>query len=187
MAIHISPAPAEGANVVQRNLTPPRTRAMGMAATTRGSSRTMKPYPIFSADLEDVLDDDPGLLASARLTSWQYVVFEGETVVALAEVTHVKPLRYASGQSPVVAEAVLKAIRKAEELDAVEKADYELRILRVPELYLLAVWLHGRSEDLLIPVRPFTKTSSDRVSFSEEQMVEILRPLAQVRFATPDA
>jgi hypothetical protein len=187
MAIHISPAPAEGANVVLSNLALPQTSALGMEAAGRRLPRTLKSYPVFSADLEDVLDDDPGLLASARLTSWQYVVFDGKRVVALAEVTHRKPPRYASRQSPVVAEAVVEAIRKAEELDAVKKADYELRILRVPELYLLAVWLHGPSRDLLIPVRPFTKPSSDRATFSEKQMVEILRPLAQVRFATPDA
>ena len=188
MTIQISPGPEEGTSVVQSNLILPKTfgAVVGAEDTPRGIRRIDKPYPVFSADLEDVLDDNR-LLQSARLTSWQYVIFEDEKVVALAEVADGRPLRYASRQSSSVAEAVLKAIADAEKLDSVQKSDYELRILRIPELYLLAVWLHSATSDLLLPVRPFTKTLGDGSSFTEKQVVAALRPLAQVRAATADA
>lgn len=193
MAIHMSSAPDEGANMVQRNVVPPPCDTTWIAhgaaidAAEHGARRIEKSYAVFSARLEDVLAEDRGLLDSARLLSWQYVVFEGNRVVALAEVAAGDPLQYASQQSPAVAEAVLKAIREAETLDDVKKSDYELRILRVPELYLLAVWLHAPGKDLLLPVRPFTKLRGGGRSLTEKQVVAALRPLAQVRAATADA
>ncbi len=34
----------------------------------------------------------------------------------------------------------------------IAKADYELRLLKVPAVYLVALWLHGGNEDILIPL-----------------------------------
>jgi len=196
MAIHMTPCPEEGATVVERNLVLPDgdTNLMMMNAEERGERagrarpRITERYAVFSAQLEDVLPDGRGLLQADRPTSWQYVVRDRNgVIVALSEVANGTPCQYASQQSPVVAEAVLKAIQDAEKLDAVKQSDYELRILRVPELYLLAVWLHAPNDDVLLPVRPFTRILGDGSSFTEKQVVAALRPLAQVRAATPDA
>lgn len=189
MAIHISPGPAKGIKIVQRNFAPVLNE-MGVidAAPRRARTRARRidsPWPVFSSSLEDVLASNGRLLKAARRTSWQYVVFEGDRVVALAEVAHKRSLRYASQQSAELANAVLETVQKAKELAT--RSDYELRILRVPDLYLLAVWLHAPNSDLLIPVSPFTDVLGDGTVFTEEQAIAALKPLAQVRAATPDA
>ncbi|MEK8108192.1 hypothetical protein NKG94_30935 [Micromonospora sp. M12] len=45
----------------------------------------------------------------------------------------------------------MKALRKLPQLQA---AGYELRLLRIPALYLMALWLHSPLADLLVPLEP---------------------------------
>jgi hypothetical protein len=186
MAIHIASAPAEGAKVVERNLRLPIGEVVQPTHIEVASPLRSKAYPVFTAGLEDVLGDK-SLLRSGRLSAWQYLVFRGETLTALAEVAKGRPWRYASQQSAAVAQAVLEAITRAGKVDQVKANDFELRVFRIPELYFLAVWLHSADEDLLLPVRPFTKSLWDGDAFTEKQVVEALRPLAKIRAATPDA
>jgi hypothetical protein len=194
MAIYIEPAPEEGAQIVQRYLAQPRSAETMMAANAAANAEwppwipIRMSYPVYSADLDDVLDRKRRLLKRAELTSWQYILGTDDKVLALAEVAAGMPMEYASKQPADFAEAVLAAVARAAKVENVRMSNYELRLLRVPELYLFTVWLHGEKDDILLPIRPFNRALEelDRETFSERQVVDALRPIAEVRAATRD-
>ncbi len=39
-------------------------------------------------------------------------------------------------------------------MEEVAKDDFELRVLRIPALYVMAFWLHGEKKDILVPMPP---------------------------------
>ncbi len=45
----------------------------------------------------------------------------------------------------------LATLRIAEQLPQVKKADYEIRRLENPSILFVAIWLHGKSDDIIIP------------------------------------
>jgi len=186
MAIHVASAPPTGLAAVKADLlltTDIDMVADGVLELVRAPR--IDAFPIFTAELEDVLYDR-GLLRSARATSWYYVVFKGDKVDSIQEVVQGRVLPQVSRQSAAVGEAVFKAVDEAHMLDEVKHADYQLRILRVPELYFLAAWLHSDREDLLLPIPPVTRDLVGVKKCSEKQVVEALKPIAEIRFNTPD-
>jgi hypothetical protein len=98
-------------------------------------------------------------LAAARPTGWLYLVQEGDKVLASAEA-----VRTGTGDDHVFSAfnegrfvaSTADAIRTARGLPEVRQDGFELRLLRVPGLYVTALWLHKAqgTGDLLIPLAP---------------------------------
>jgi hypothetical protein len=138
------------------------------------------PHPLYTAKIGDL---DGKFLASARRTAWQYVVVEGESPHSVAETrwrASTGSLVYAARYSRGYAEEMVRTIGTAEALPEVAAADYELRILRAPSLSLLAVWLHG-PKDLILLIRRAPATLKDNVLITESELTAALRPLAEQR------
>lgn len=47
-----------------------------------------------------------------------------------------------------------KAVKALRKLPKLEAKGFELRLLRIPALYLMALWLHAPDTDLLVPLEP---------------------------------
>ena len=45
-------------------------------------------------------------------------------------------------------------VKTLHDLPELRAADYELRLLRIPALYMVALWLHMTAGDLLVPLAP---------------------------------
>ncbi|MCX5386448.1 hypothetical protein [Streptomyces sp. NBC_00083] len=103
-------------------------------------------------------------LADARAVAWRYLVRHGDEPVALAET-----VRDASGEhvfsqlnyGPFVAgtaaalDAASGPVGAGEGAGVAEDAGVaEVRLLHVPAVHLIAVWLHGDAGDTLIPAPP---------------------------------
>jgi hypothetical protein len=100
--------------------------------------------------------------APTRLTSWRFLIRCGGQAVAAAD-TMLTPDGWAFShffEGPYVA-ATEQALRQAESLPTA----YQPRLLSVPELYMLTLWLHGDTAadggtghpapaDLLVPLAP---------------------------------
>ncbi|HEX2831567.1 MAG TPA: hypothetical protein VHW00_01050 [Thermoanaerobaculia bacterium] len=178
MALKIEAAPERGLEVVRENLMLPHHHGFEAMNVIDGepSVRILTPYPIYTARLSSLLAGT--FLKSAQVTSWQYVIVNAGRV--LAEVA-AAGLEFSSLQNGPVADALLDAIRAAENLELTRTKDYELRILRAPELYLLAVWLYSAAESWLLPIRPAPVGLQPGALLSESQLVEALHPLAERR------
>ncbi|MBD0748028.1 hypothetical protein [Streptomyces sp. CBMA152] len=98
------------------------------------------------------LADLPGGLAGARPVAWRYLVQHSSGPVALAETVRDEAGGHVFSQlnyGPFVAGT-------AAALDAAdrESGDAEVRLLHLPAVHLIAVWLHGEASDTLIPAAP---------------------------------
>ncbi|HYU25686.1 MAG TPA: hypothetical protein VEO74_10815 [Thermoanaerobaculia bacterium] len=140
------------------------------------------PHQVFSATIADVL---AGLvLANARETTWRFfLVHRGDEPFAAAEVagdalSHVNEGPFVDGTA--------SAMIKAEQYAASNEHNYEMRLLRIPALYTLAVWLTAPGDDVLIPAAPAPAPLVANEVYREESFTSALRPLAEIRNAADE-
>ncbi|MEU1791860.1 hypothetical protein ABZ553_39495 [Streptomyces sparsogenes] len=158
MPLHVPPAPAPALNSIRTALGSPtaaRTPALG---SLDGPFELGLPLPVHVLDDITAADGPP----RARLTGWRFLIRDGDRTAASAEA-----MLAADGwvfshfsEGPYVASAEL-ALRQAESLPSV----YQPRLLSIPELYMLTLWLRGdpaadpaeghlAAADLLVPLTP---------------------------------
>jgi hypothetical protein len=122
-----------------------------------GPLQLAEPHQVFTLGLVD-LAAGKGLDA-AKPTGWRYLVQEDDKVLAAAESVAVGPAdEYAFSafnEGSFVASSA-SAIRAVREIPEVVQGGFELRLLNVPGLYVLALWLHDAQGkgDLLVPLAP---------------------------------
>jgi hypothetical protein len=102
-------------------------------------------------------------LSQARLVAWRFLIQYGQKTIAAVEFSCNSQggnLRFSSLDTGLFAQATRDAAAQAEALDVVKNGEYEFRVLRVPSVYVMAVWLknlQGR-DDVVIPIDPARKT-----------------------------
>lgn len=121
-----------------------------------GTLQLAEPQQVFTLDLTGLVAGKG--LDAARPTGWRYLVQEGDKVLASAETVagpRGEQVFSAFNESRFV-DSSAKAIRAVREIPEVEQGGFELRLLNVPGLYVLALWLHDAQGkgDLLVPLAP---------------------------------
>ncbi|ELP68042.1 hypothetical protein ACKI1I_42060 [Streptomyces turgidiscabies] len=160
MPLHVPPAPAPALRTVLTALGSPtavREARTPSLRTTQGPTTPELPLPVH------VLDHiTPAGASATRLTGWRFLIRCGDRAVAAAE-TMLTPDGWAFShffEGPYIA-STERALRQAEAM----KQPYQARLLSVPELYMLTLWLHGditadgaeghpAATDLLVPLAP---------------------------------
>jgi hypothetical protein len=135
------------------------------------------PHQNYNANPQDVTSGN--LLSAAKPTTWRYFVMRGTNavgVVALrANEKAGKALKFVELDSPARAAKLQIAQRKAEELPQVKKQDYEFRFLNLAPISFFAVWLHGESDDIIIPLPPTWGKWNAYQPYSESQITGLLK------------
>ncbi|MFD9497356.1 hypothetical protein ACIRRT_38605 [Streptomyces sp. NPDC102256] len=160
MPLHVPPAPAPALRTVLTALGSPtavreaRTPSLRLA---QGPITPELPLPVH------VLDRiTPAGASTTRLAGWRFLLRSGDRAVAAAD-TMLTPDGWAFSrffEGPYIA-ATEHALRQAEAMHQ----PYQARLLSVPELYMLTLWLHGditadgadghpAATDLLVPLAP---------------------------------
>jgi len=112
------------------------------------------PHQVFTMGLNDITSG--GGLDRAQPAGWRFLIEQGGRTIASAETTLLPDGTHevsstSEGQPTVATDSAVKAVRNLPEL----KADgFELRLLRIHGLYMLALWLHSPAKDLLVPLAP---------------------------------
>ncbi len=86
-----------------------------------------------------------------------------------------KVLGFNSLQKPFYPNATLEALRAAEKLPQTKKQDYEVRYLGIASVNFVAIWLHGKSENIIIPLPPTFGRFNDYQPYSERQIIKVLK------------
>lgn len=112
------------------------------------------PHQVFTIGLDDIASG--GGLDRAQPVGWRYLVQEGGQLIASAETTLApdgtqEVSQFTEGPFVAATDKAVKAVRKLPQL---EVAGFELRLLRIPALYVMALWLHAPATDLLVPLAP---------------------------------
>lgn len=166
MPLHVPPAPAPALRSVLAALGSPT--AVGEAHTPalralQGPMTAELPLPVHVLDRLGMSTlAAGGRPPRTRLTAWRFLIRSGDRYVAAAD-TRLTADGWTFShffEGPYVA-ATERALRQAESLGK----NYQPRLLSVPELYMLTLWLHcalgadassgmPAEEDLLVPLAP---------------------------------
>ncbi|GGX97182.1 hypothetical protein [Streptomyces fructofermentans] len=160
MPLHAPQAPAPALRSVLTALGSPtavREARTPSLRTAQGPVTPELPLPVHVIDRIAPEGD-----SATRLSGWRFLIRAGERAVAAAD-TRLTPDGWAFShffEGPYVT-STERALRQAETMPG----SYQPRLLSVPELYMLTLWLHGDSEadgaeghpaatDLLVPLAP---------------------------------
>ncbi|GAA2444976.1 hypothetical protein [Streptomyces lavendulocolor] len=163
MPLHVSPAPAPALRSVLAALGSPAVREAHTPAlrSVQGPLSPELPLPLHVLDVRDPVAPPAGG-PRTRLAGWRFLIRGGERPVAAAD-TVLTPDGWAFShffEGPYLA-STERAVRQAESM----ATRYQPRLLSVPDLYMLTLWLHGDTgadpatgapapADLLVPLAP---------------------------------
>jgi len=134
----------------------------------------LAPHRIYTAGLDVLLERG---VAGAVQTGWRYLVADQERIVASVE------LAGDAGESPLLngglyVASTAAAIDELERLPEVAAGDFELRLLKVPGLHVVAAWLAGRP-GLVRPLSPAPGFLEAGRSYTEEEFAAAVREPAR--------
>jgi hypothetical protein len=119
------------------------------------------------------------MLSATTSRSWRYMLMHGTNAVGAATLiyggTNGSALKYNDVQRPFFANAPLVALRAAGKLPQSKKRDYEVRALNIAPLNFMAVWLHGKSDDIIIPLPPTFGRFDEYKPYSEAKIIKVLK------------
>lgn len=160
MPLHVPPAPAPALRTVLTALGSPTAVREARTPSLRNAQGPVTPELPLPVHVLDRIT--PAGASATRLAGWRFLIRCGERAVAAAE-TMLTPDGWAFShffEGPYIT-ATERALRQAETM----KQPYQARLLSVPELYMLTLWLHGdctadgatghpAATDLLVPLAP---------------------------------
>ena len=121
-----------------------------------GALSLSSPHPVFDIPLDRLAAEGRPLEAAERV-GWRALLEEDKRVVAAVELPAAEAERASAlvNRGPFV-DSTVTALTTAERHERVASEKFELRLLRVNALYLLALWLHAAEAgtDLFIPLEP---------------------------------
>jgi hypothetical protein len=137
-------------------------------------------HPVYNLDLGDLVENRG--LDGARLTAWRFLLFEDSDAVAAAELSVDEKsgdIRFSSINSGATFQAFETLLKDPE----LEKQEWDVRALRVPSLYLFALWLRRASgrADRLMPIGTVPKFLEKGRTYSRRGLEEKLLPVAKRR------
>ncbi|MFF9352250.1 hypothetical protein [Streptomyces sp. NPDC014734] len=161
MPLHVPPAPTPALRSVLAALGSPTAVREARTPALRSAQGPLSPeLPLPVHALDRIGPDE--LAPVTRLAAWRFLIRDSERAVAAAD-TMLTPDGWAFShffEGPYIASTEL-ALRQAEAVTP----HYQPRLLSIPALYMLALWLHADSEadasggalapaDLLVPLAP---------------------------------
>ncbi|MGW4205824.1 hypothetical protein [Streptomyces sp. NPDC004726] len=170
MPLHVPPAPAPAVRSVLAALGSPSAvheDHIPALRSVQGPVSPESPLPVHVLEklkvpdgLDGIVPDDPR--PTTRLTGWRFLLRAGERSVAAAE-TELTPDGWLFShffEGPYL-RSTEQALRQAESL----QTPFQPRLLSIPALYMLTLWLHADTEadasagtpgstDLLVPLAP---------------------------------
>lgn len=127
------------------------------------------PHPVYSISGDRVLPG--GALGAAKFSGWQAFAVQEDKTLAAIEFTGKgsDPREFSSLTRGPRVEGTVAALAAAEAAPQVKDKDYEVRFLRIPSIYVVALWLHGATDDLFVPVDPVPRELTANRIYSEAE------------------
>ncbi|MER7956622.1 hypothetical protein [Streptomyces sp. NPDC096030] len=186
-----SPAPAPALRSVLAALGSPAAVSEARTPALRAALGPLSPEAPLPLHVLDVRDQvvPSGQAPRTRLAGWRFLIRGTDRAVAAAD-TMLTPDGWSFShffEGPYVT-ATERALLQAESLPTV----YQPRLLSVPELYMLTLWLHGDTDadgataspapaDLLVPLAP----APPGIAAHRPHRVADLLPVLTLRLAPP--
>ncbi|MET9499109.1 hypothetical protein [Streptomyces sp. NPDC006552] len=191
MPLHVPPAPAPALRSVLTALSSPTAVREARTPSLRAAQGPVTPELPLPVYVLDRITETTGRPTAARLTSWRFLVRCADRAVAAAD-TMLTPDGWTFShffEGPYIT-STERALRQAESLPKT----YQPRLLSVPELYMLTLWLHGdhtadaesgapAADDILVPLAP---APPGIAAYRPHRVAELL-PVLALRLTSPRA
>lgn len=139
------------------------------------------PFRDYSLGLNNLASGQ--LLSAAQAGTWRYPLMHETNAVAeatlIADPTGGATLKFVGLDTSDFPRETVEAIRRAEQLPHVKEQDYELRRLDCPSVLFVGIWLHGKSDDIIVPLPPAGGRWNAYQPYSESEMLKLLQPEAE--------
>lgn len=124
-------------------------------------------------------------LSAATPGNWVYLIIQGTNAIGAADV-HTgnkgqNGLRFVGLNRPFFPDDPLQAVRIAKDLPQVKQGDYEVRRLNIPSILFQAIWLHGKTDDFILPLPNTFNRWKPFQPYTADEMLKLLKPEAEKR------
>lgn len=171
---------ARGVEQVTRSFSLRTAGAEALTTMAADSTGLSAPHEMRHVGL-DALAEHRGLDDSEPI-GWRYLVEAGGVAVAGAEVATDAAggaVSFAQLNEGPFVQATADALRDLDERPEVADGDYEARLVRIPALYVMALWLEDLDgdDDLVLPLAPAPEyLDTDRVYPAQEFLDALAEP-----------
>jgi hypothetical protein len=144
------------------------------------------PHDVYSLGLSDLAEG--ASLDAATVDGRRFIVMDGDKPIASAEVADQgRGSGFQATEGPYV-ESTAAALERAEEDPDLDDDDYEIRVLRIPALYVMALWLKNEQggTDVLIPLDPTPAPLEAGRKYAPAELLSALAEPARARLAFDD-
>jgi hypothetical protein len=154
-------------------LTTPHGVFPALREVIREHLELVAPHRMYTLPLNAIIENG---FRAAQPAGWRFLIVDEERVVASAEIAE-------NGEAPSVnsgayVNSTAAAIDELERMPAVAEGVFELRILKVPALYVVAAWLVDESR-IVVPLAPAPSYLEPNKTYSEEEFLAALREPAE--------
>ena len=152
-----------------------------LAKADRARLAVSLPHDVYAMGL-DAIAEGKGLDA-AEPVGRRCLVMEGDRPVAAAELADAEGEGDLTTTEGPFTEATARTVREVEAWPQIAEGEYDLRLLRVPALYLMALWLKDRdgSADMLVPLDPAPSGLEAGARYEEGDLLDRLARRARER------
>jgi hypothetical protein len=187
MPIRFSTAPDEAERLARAAVHEVADTAPWRAAATGPDTVALTtPHVVHGIGLDALAARQP--LTGAAPVAWQFLVETPTGPVASTEVAldaTGEPTAFTQLNEGPFVQATTAALDTARRVPEVVRGDYELRVLRIPALYLVALWLkdRGGTEDLFLPLDPAPEFIEAGRPYRGDELLDALAGPARSRLA----
>ena len=188
MPLRVRTPPAQATELLRRGLeslfsTRPSDDSIRstMDAAAVSNLEFAAPHPVYFVGFENLLAGT--IISTAKVTGWRYLLLNGESVRFFAELGTNDPEDagwFSHVDSGPIVKGTVDALEFAEGLEAELGREYEIRLLSIPSVSLLAIWLHDM-DDLFVPLAPAPAELKTTHAYTEEQLLTALSYLVLKR------
>lgn len=149
-----------------------------------------RPFGVYWRDFNNTNPFAGPFLSATRFAGWRFMLSDGTNSSAVQLQYDEKKREWPEMGwafylvTAISNDPVRQTLRAAEHLPQAKKQDYELRYLDFFDLSFAAVWLHGKTNDIIIPVQNY-RTWQDVRTYSELEIAAMLRREIEERMKAP--
>jgi hypothetical protein len=148
------------------------------------------PHELHNIGLDALVARRP--LADSPTIGWRYLVQTQAGTVASSEVAADaggQPTVFAQLNEGPFVESTARSLREVVGIPQVEAGNFEVRMLRIPAIYVMALWLKDLDggADLVVPLDPAPDFLEAGRAYTEEEFLGVLESPARQRLEFDDS
>ena len=188
MALKFSKMPNNAIKALERGLKIlPEKKHARLLQLKKSDIHQNTPHKMYTLELEDILSGEG--LSRAKHVSWRYIT--EDSIVEVQRGENEGEFEFTEINQGMHVKDILEKLKIMEKHSKIKKGDYEVSMIMVPALYVMALWLQDKEkkDDIIIPVglvHPHL-AKHPHTLFTPDEFIKTLKKAAEKRAAFDDS